>query len=98
MFLPVTAALVLTIILSPLADRLAAWGLPNVLASFIALLVFLGVLLNANHERVCSRWLVLPALLLTASVVAIQLHLDDAYPAISVALAPIREALLTRVV
>jgi len=46
-FLPVTAALVLTIILSPLADRLAAWGLPNVLASFIALLVFLGVLLLA---------------------------------------------------
>ena len=43
----VTAALVLTIILSPLADRLAAWGLPNVLASFIALLVFLGVLLLA---------------------------------------------------
>ena len=46
-FLPVTAALVLTIILSPLADKLAAWGLPNVLASFIALLVFLGVLLLA---------------------------------------------------
>ena len=46
-FLPVTAALVLTIILSPLADRLAAWGLPNVLASFIALLLFLGVLLLA---------------------------------------------------
>ncbi len=46
-FLPVTAALVLTIILSPLADRLAAWGLPNVLASFIALLVFLGVLILA---------------------------------------------------
>jgi len=46
-FLPITAALVLTIILSPLADRLAAWGLPNVLASFIALLIFLGVLLLA---------------------------------------------------
>ena len=46
-FLPITAALVLTIILSPLADKLAAWGLPNVLASFIALLIFLGALLLA---------------------------------------------------
>ena len=83
-----------TIALSSLAfaHPLTAYHLVGVLS------VFLGVLLNANHERVCSRWLVLPALLLTASVVAIQLHLDDAYPAISVALAPIREALLTRVV
>ena len=43
-FLPVFAAIVLTIILSPLADRLAVLGLPNALASFLALLVFLTVL------------------------------------------------------
>src|SRR5689334_10223530 len=43
-FLPVFAAIVLTIILSPLADRLAVLGLPNALASFVALLVFLSVL------------------------------------------------------
>lgn len=46
-FLPLVTALVLTIILSPLADRLAGLGLPNVLASFIALAVFFGVLLLA---------------------------------------------------
>ena len=46
-FLPVTTALILTIILSPLADKLAGWGLPNILASFIALLTFFAVLLLA---------------------------------------------------
>lgn len=46
-FLPLTAAIVLTIILSPLADRLAGWGLPNVLASLVALLIFFAVLLAA---------------------------------------------------
>lgn len=44
-FLPVTTAIILTIILSPLADRLAGWGIPNVLASLIALLTFFAVLL-----------------------------------------------------
>ena len=43
-FLPLVTAIVITIILSPLADRLAQWGLPNFLASFIALLAFLAVL------------------------------------------------------
>jgi predicted PurR-regulated permease PerM len=43
-FLPLFAAITLTIILSPLADRLAVFGLPNFLASFLALLVFLAVL------------------------------------------------------
>jgi predicted PurR-regulated permease PerM len=38
-FLPLTAALVLSIILAPLADRLAGWGLPNLLASFLALAI-----------------------------------------------------------
>ena len=35
-FLPLVAAIVLTIILSPLADRLAKLGLPNFIASFAA--------------------------------------------------------------
>ncbi|GMM92596.1 AI-2E family transporter [Qipengyuania sp. MTN3-11] len=46
-FLPLTAAIILTIILSPLADKLAGWGLPNVLASLTALLIFFAVLLAA---------------------------------------------------
>jgi len=44
-FLPLVTALLLTILLSPLADRLARFGLPNVLASLGALIVFLGILL-----------------------------------------------------
>ncbi|AKH42628.1 putative PurR-regulated permease PerM [Altererythrobacter atlanticus] len=43
-FLPLVAAIVLTIVLSPLADRLAMFGIPNYLASFAALLAFLGIL------------------------------------------------------
>lgn len=46
-FLPLTTAIILTIILSPLADKLASWGLPNVLASLIALLTLFAVLLLA---------------------------------------------------
>lgn len=46
-FLPVVTAVVLTIILSPLADKLAGWGLPNVLASLIALIVFFAIVLLA---------------------------------------------------
>ncbi|WP_241233646.1 AI-2E family transporter [Altericroceibacterium xinjiangense] len=46
-FLPVVAAIVLTIVLSPLADRLAQMGLPNVLASFLSLLVLLGIIVLA---------------------------------------------------
>jgi len=42
-FLPLVAALILTIILSPLADKLATW-LPNFLASILALLVFFAIL------------------------------------------------------
>ncbi len=41
-FLPIAAALVLTVILSPLADSLARLGLPNTLASVVALLTLLG--------------------------------------------------------
>jgi len=46
-FLPLVTALLLTILLSPLADRLARVGLPNVLASLGALTLFLGILLFA---------------------------------------------------
>lgn len=43
-FLPLVAALILTIILSPLADKLSTWGIPNVLSSLFALLVFFAIL------------------------------------------------------
>jgi predicted PurR-regulated permease PerM len=46
-FLPVVTALILTIVLSPLADKLSGWGLPNVLASLSALLVMLAVIVLA---------------------------------------------------
>jgi len=46
-FLPLVTAVLLTILLSPLADRLAKLGLPNVIASLGSLLVFLGVLFLA---------------------------------------------------
>jgi predicted PurR-regulated permease PerM len=42
-FLPVVTAIVLTIVLSPLADRLALFGIPNFLASFLALVVFIAI-------------------------------------------------------
>lgn len=47
-FLPLVTALILTIILSPLADKLSALGLPNVLASFVAILVLIAVLILAG--------------------------------------------------
>ncbi|WP_133364702.1 AI-2E family transporter [Qipengyuania sediminis] len=46
-FLPLASALVLTVILSPLADWLSRLGLPNTLASVIALLIMLGGILLA---------------------------------------------------
>ncbi|TCD06990.1 AI-2E family transporter [Erythrobacteraceae bacterium CFH 75059] len=46
-FLPIASALVLTVLLSPAADRMARWGLPNVFASLLALLMFFAVLLLA---------------------------------------------------
>jgi predicted PurR-regulated permease PerM len=45
--LPLVTAIVLTIILSPLADRLSQAGLPNILSSLLALIVFLAVLVLA---------------------------------------------------
>ena len=46
-FLPLVTAIILTIMLSPLADRFAQFGLPNVLASLGALLVFLAIVMLA---------------------------------------------------
>ena len=46
-FLPVVTALILTVILSPLADKLGSWGVPNALASLFALLAFFAILLAA---------------------------------------------------
>jgi predicted PurR-regulated permease PerM len=46
-FLPVVTAMMLTIVLSPLADRLAQGGLPNILASLVSLLVFLAIVVLA---------------------------------------------------
>lgn len=46
-FLPLVAAIILSIVLSPLADRLASIGLPNVLASLVAVSAFIGIVLLA---------------------------------------------------
>jgi len=43
-FLPLVTAIVLTIILSPLADRLSLWGVPNFIASLLALLVLIATI------------------------------------------------------
>jgi predicted PurR-regulated permease PerM len=42
-FLPLVCALVLSIVLAPLADRLAYWGLPNLLSSLFALIIAAAV-------------------------------------------------------
>jgi len=46
-FLPLVAAILLTVVLSPLADRMARAGIPNVIASLIALAVFVGIVVLA---------------------------------------------------
>ncbi len=46
-FLPMVTAVILTVILSPLADKLNGWGLPNALASLVSLVVFFAILLLA---------------------------------------------------
>ncbi|HWK42039.1 MAG TPA: AI-2E family transporter [Croceibacterium sp.] len=65
-FLPLVTAIVLTIILSPLADRLAKLGLPNFLTAFLALVAFLGVLalaLTAVLRPALSLFEELPSLI-----------------------------------
>lgn len=47
LFLPLVTALVLTIVLSPLADRLARMGVPNVIASFMAVILFIAIVVLA---------------------------------------------------
>ncbi len=42
-FLPFVSAVVLSIILSPLADRIAGFGVPNTLASLLSLVLFLAI-------------------------------------------------------
>lgn len=46
-FLPLVTAVVLTILLSPLADKINSIGIPNVIASLLAVLIFIGVLVLA---------------------------------------------------
>ena len=46
-FLPITAAVLLTVLLAPLADRLSSWGVPNTLASVLALLIFVAIVVLA---------------------------------------------------
>lgn len=46
-FLPLVSAMVLTILLSPLADKLAGWGLPNTLASLLSMVVMVMVIVLA---------------------------------------------------
>lgn len=46
-FLPPVTALIFTIIISPLADRLTRIGLPNMLASFVAILAMIAIVLVA---------------------------------------------------
>ncbi|WP_299310016.1 AI-2E family transporter [uncultured Croceicoccus sp.] len=46
-FLPLVTAIILTIILSPLADWLARWGIPNVLASFLSMVIFIAIVVVA---------------------------------------------------
>jgi len=64
-FLPLVAALILTIILSPIADKLSSWGVPNFLASLMALLVFvlvLGMALTAVLQPAISLFDTVPAM------------------------------------
>ena len=44
-FLPVVTAVILTVLLSPLADRLNGWGIPNAIASLTALVILFAILL-----------------------------------------------------
>lgn len=46
-FLPPVTAMIFTIVLSPLADRLTRWGLPNMVASLVAILALIAVVLLA---------------------------------------------------
>lgn len=65
-FLPLVAAIVLTIILSPLADRLSMMGVPNFFASLLALLVLLIIVslaLTAVLRPAVSLFGLVPAMI-----------------------------------
>lgn len=64
-FLPLVGALILSIILSPLADQLSKLGLPNMLASFLALalaLTIIGVLLSTIMQPLIDTFSQLPSM------------------------------------
>ncbi|MFC0590173.1 AI-2E family transporter [Novosphingobium aquiterrae] len=64
-FMPLTAALILSILISPLADQLAKLGMPNSLASFLALtlaLMIFGVLLSAIMQPLIDTFSQLPSM------------------------------------
>ncbi|MAK99103.1 MAG: AI-2E family transporter [Citromicrobium sp.] len=46
-FLPLTCAIILSVLLAPLADRFSSWGVPNTLASVLALIIFLAIVVLA---------------------------------------------------
>lgn len=46
-FLPLVSAIIISVVLSPLADRLSLIGVPNMLASFIAVLAIIAVVVMA---------------------------------------------------
>lgn len=46
-FLPLVTAIIISVVLSPLADRLSLTGIPNMLASFIAVLAIIAVVIMA---------------------------------------------------
>lgn len=65
-FLPLVSAIILTILLSPLADWLAGWGVPNFLASLLSLVAFFLVLslaLTAVLSPAISLYDQLPAMI-----------------------------------
>ncbi|WP_296677912.1 AI-2E family transporter [Novosphingobium sp.] len=64
-FLPLTAALILSILVSPLADQLARLGIPNPLASFLSLVAALGlfgILLSAIMQPMLDTFDQLPSM------------------------------------
>jgi predicted PurR-regulated permease PerM len=47
-FLPLVTAIILSVVLSPLADQFSRFGIPNLLASLLAVLMFVAVVLLAS--------------------------------------------------
>ena len=83
-----------TIALSSLAfgHPLTGFHLAGVLA------VFLGVVLNANHDRACSRLVAVPAVLLLMALLVVELRLLESSPGFVPFLEPVRAVLSMRFV